>query len=148
VTAAGRVPAIGDDAHRAADATGYIGQTLQEAQLAPTLSAVRGLASDGHQALPSLTRLLGALDAPGPQSLTACATRLRVGAPAQPGQLGCALRFVPDIRALLVDVRRLNATTLATLRQSLAVQRETLTHVRSLDEKTLGPAPASVLPPK
>jgi len=45
-------------------------------------------------------------------------TRPDLGAPAQPGQLGCALRFVPDIRALL------------------------------LDDKTLGPAPASVLPAK
>ena len=108
VAAAARVPAIGDDAHRAADAAGYIGQTLQDAQLAPTLTAVRGLASDGHQALPGLSRLIAALDAPGPQSLTACTTRLRVGAPAQPGQLGCALRFAPDIRSLLVDLRGLN----------------------------------------
>ena len=157
VTAANQVPALSDDAHRAADAAGYIGQTLQGAQLAPTLSSLRGLASDAHPALPSLARLLSSLDAPGPQSLAACEQRLRVRAPAQPGQLGCALRFVPDIRALLVDLRRLNTTstriqasTLATLRTSLAIQQETLTHVRSIDEKTLGPAPAAspVLPTK
>jgi hypothetical protein len=155
VAAAVRVPAIGADTRRAADAAGYIGQSLQDAQLTPTLTAVRGLASEGHQSLPSLARLLGALNAPGPQSLTACTTRLRVGAPAQPGQLGCALRFVPEIRSLLVALRGLNATstrvqaaTLAVLRESLAVQRETLGHVRSLDDKTLGPAPASVLPAK
>ena len=122
VAAAVRVPAIGDDARRAADAAGYIGQSLQDAQLAPTLTAVRVLASDGHQVLPSLPRMLSS---------------------------------VPDIRSLMVDLRRLNttstrlqATTLATLRESLAIQRETLTHVRSLDDKTLGPAPASVLPTK
>jgi hypothetical protein len=148
--AADRVPAIGDDARRAADAAGYIGQTLQDAQLAPTLSSLRGLANDAHPALPSLARFLSSLDAVGPRSLAACGTRLQERAPAQPGQLGCALRFVPDIRALLVDLRRLNArstriqaSTLAVLRRSLAIQQETLTHVRSIDDKTLGPPPAT-----
>jgi hypothetical protein len=149
-TAADRVPGIGDDARRAADAAGYVGQTLQDARLAPTLSSLRGLASDAHPALPSLARLLAGLDAPGPRSLRACGSDLRLRAPARPGQLGCALRFVPAIHALLLDLRRLNATstrlqasTLATLRASLAVQQETLTHVRSIDDKTLGPAPAA-----
>jgi hypothetical protein len=149
-TAAGRVPALSDDARRAADAAGYIGQTLQDARLPPTLGALRGLASDAAPALPSLARFLSALDAPGPRSLAACEARLRVRAPADAGQIGCLLRFVPSIRRLLVTQTTLNArsvrtqrSTLATLRESLAVQRETLTHVRSIDDKTLGPAPAA-----
>ena len=151
-------------ARRAADAAGYIGGALHDGQLTTTLIALRGLAGDAasgerlvlaldgaSRVLPVAARMLSALDTPGPQSLAACESRLRVRAPSQPGQVGCLLRIVPEVRRLLADVRQLNRTsiriqgeTLTQLRSSLAVQRETLTHVRSLDNKTAGPAPSTL----
>ena len=106
-------------ARRAADAAGYIGGALHDGQLTTTLIALRGLAGDAasgerlvlaldgaSRVLPVAARMLSALDTPGPQSLAACESRLRVRAPSQPGQVGCLLRIVPEVRRLLADVRQ------------------------------------------
>ena len=158
--AAGEVPALAADARRGVGAAAFIAQTLQGADLAGSLGAVRFLADAAvpatRELFPAATRLLAELDRGGERSLVACDARLRTRAPSARGQIACLLRTVPNIRVLLSSQRRLNRRSLATQRdtraitrrvhalfvESLAIQREILRRTRSLDNKTGGPAPA------
>jgi hypothetical protein len=133
--AAGRVPGLADDTQSVLGTTSSIAQVLSTSDLGRTLGGVRALTdatlSDGRlgHVLTGADRVLGAID-----------TRaLSQGLP--------ALRTLPDIRRRLqtlqaqgLHTNRRADQTLAVLQESLAVQRETLVHARSLDRK-VGPVP-------
>ena len=140
--AVGELPGLAQDARAGLDAALVVAGELDGAELGGTLTAVRSA--------------LSGLSAPPAGSMKACDDRLRRGSPTAPGQAGCLLRSVPNIRSLLRSQRRLNRISTITqkrqlsitqrtyelLAESLAVQRETLERARSIDRKTGGPPPA------
>lgn len=170
--AAGEVPALADTARDATDTAATIATQLEQADLPGTLGSVRallersdlpatlssvralldrpalaGLIEGGDRALSELRRL--------PVTSLARCDRLLTGSDRQAeGRVGCLLRTVPNLRALLRSLRRLNrisattqVTTLGVLKQSLSVQQDTLKSVQSIDRKTIGPAPTPAAPP-
>lgn len=152
--AAGAVPALATDARRGVEAATFVATVLRGAELGPALRVLRSTATGA-------ARALDALDVRGARSQIACDRRLRDLPPSAPGQVGCLLRTVPNVRSLLRSQRRLNritATTqveqlsvsrrqLALLEQSLAIQGDIRARVESIDRRTGGsPAPAPVSP--
>jgi hypothetical protein len=143
-----QLPEAARRARQGVDAATFLASTLDEAQLPRALTSLRTLADAALTAA-----------RPGVHSLDACDASLRRRPPGASGQLGCLLRTVPNIRALLRSQRRLNRKSTTTqlrqlslmqrtyelLAQSLAIQRETLEHARSIDRKTGGTAPAGPL---
>lgn len=162
--AIGIIPGLSEDVTRGVSAAAGLAGEVQAAGLVETLATARRLADVATPAVQDLgaraSALLASLDATG-GSIRECSQRLRTLAPSQPGQVACVLRFVPNLRALVRRVRtvldsslstqrgtrRLTRSTLARLEESLGVQREILVHVRSLDQKTGGPAPTAPLAP-
>jgi hypothetical protein len=143
VRAAPRIRGIAADVVRAARAGEHVAGDVRASDLALTLTELRSLANAlTGEALPAAQRAGAALAAPGPSTLPGCAAHLRRASALAPGQLSCALRMLPAVRSLLRSQRHLNARTLrgvlatvAAFRESLAIQRELLVHVRSLDTK-------------
>ena len=120
--AAGSVPALADDARRGVGAAAFIAETLQGSDLGHSLAALRLLTDTAVPALrdlaPSAVRLLKSQRDINSESL---ATQR------------ATLELTERIQALFVE--------------SLAVQRETLGRVRSLDRKTGGPVPGTTAAP-
>lgn len=145
-----RLPEVARRAGEGIDAATFIASTLDRAGLEQALSSVRSLADATRTAAQ-----------PGARSLDACDASLRSRPPGARGQIGCLLRTVPNIRALLRSQRRLNRKSTRTqvtqlsvtqrtfqlISESLAIQRELLEHARSLDRKTGGTAPTTPLGP-
>lgn len=158
--ATAEIPVLADDVRSTVGIVSAIAGQVEGGDLAGSLTAVRGLAGTLVPAGRQASALLAALDVPGSRSLTVCEDRLKLRAPSQPGQIGCLLRLVPNFRALLDAQRRiltrsrriqdrtrsLTRANLEALRESLAIQRQILVHVRSLDTKSGGTVPLTSNP--
>ncbi len=158
--ATGRIPALAGDVDSTVGIVGAIAREVEAGNLRGSLSAVRDLAGTLVPAGERASSFLSGLDVPGARSVSACDERLKTRAPARAGQIGCLLRLMPNIRGVLKAQRRLlrrsldvqtatrdgTGDVLALLRDSLAVQRELLVHIRSLDAKTGGTVPAATAP--
>jgi hypothetical protein len=129
------------------------------AQLPSALRALRALTDAAlmhgrlPRALDGADGFFSALQQPGAASQATCDARLRRRAPIVAGQIGCLLRTAANARTLLSSQRRLTGRSVRVqldnlgltrqvvqlMSQSLAVQRETLAHVRAVDRKLPGP---------
>lgn len=129
--AAGEVPAIADSAKKGADAATYLASTVGDAQLASSLTALRTLAD----AATGGDRLVEVLDS---------AARVLTSADGALQMLPAIRRLIAKVTRLLQTSARTQASTLSVLQHSAAIQREILSHVKSLDDKTLGRQPAAL----
>lgn len=139
VAAAAAVPPLAESTRQAAGAATSIAGSLQDADLARSLAAVRTIAGtlrsarlapalDAVQRIGTtlqaggrLTRVLRAADGAAadlrtsrPPSQVTCDLRLRTRPVASPGQVACLARTVPNIRLLLRQQRDLTGTSVRT----------------------------------
>ena len=141
------IPGIAGDTSEAVRLVALISSQLRGAEL-PQLT--RSL-TDGRlkTTLDDVHRLVGGLEDAKVHSQAICDRRLRGRAAIADGQLACAMRTLANMRFLLSSQRRLTRRSLEVqikgvnltrqvtrlLSDSLAIQREILGHVRSLDSK-------------
>jgi hypothetical protein len=120
-----QLPALAERAGEGVDAATFIATTLDRSDLRRSLSSLRALA-DAGLAGDGFARLLRAF--PDVPALLRSQRRiLQISTSTQREQLAVSKR------------------TLGVLTESLAIQRETLEHARSLDRKTGGTVPATPL---